>query len=615
MMSSPEDQGVEDLQESEQESLHQSIESHDRLSSNRLLPCETPPEKYPKPTWKPIVLTTSMLISATVFTALCLASVIILGVFHYIGHPFLHARQEYSYFAVRYLPTLVGSISKIWMQSIFLNLGWMAPYIAMSRDNEPLPGPENSIFATYYSGRIALGEVLHNREWLLAGFWFTYTTIALFLPSVKASFLSATPDTNGWVITVTPWATLALIAMYTMQLSLLTATCVKLTGKSFGLLNSVASVADQVNLVAQSNVLDDINGFEWGARWLWREHLQHVRFRLGYWNTTADGQVWYGIGAISDPEATSATERPKAPNDGRVRNVTALFQHPIMIITSTVISSFLTALLGYIMYISSLASTTQLFVNTSSLTLVNIFVRFLPAFFTNYYSLYWINADRWFRRVQVFASMSTPATAEKSLFLEYPYDLPVVVTLNAVKNGHRKVAWFSLLSLSASLLPTLVGGIFTAKPNIQSGFDITIAPTSLIGTFILLALYSLSFPWAWHTHSRRFPMNWLAMGDIIAMCYRSYILNMPAFAYPASDDQRIHMQSRIYLAKAQYAFGTFVGTDGEKHVGFDVASLEVGDGQFKKHVQPLEPEDQRIRGWFAPRRRRPYARVDDGEVA
>lgn len=51
------------------------------------------------------------------------------------------------------------------------------------------------------------------------------------------------------------------------------------------------------------------------------------------------------------------------------------------------------------------------------------------------------------------------------------------------------------------------------------------------------------------------------LDDTSTMCYRSYILRMPAFDYPEADAKKIYMQSKIYLAEENYGYGKFVGTD------------------------------------------------------
>lgn len=505
------------------------------------------------------------------------------------------------------------------MQSILINLAWMTPYIAMHRSGgERPPGSNRSLFAPYYAG-VGLPDIsiiIRDREWLLGYTWIQYILAVQLGQAAKANFLSAIPDETGWTVKVTISSAEILTVMYALQLVGMLVLSIRSSRMSFGLSDNVASVADQINLVAHSNILGGFKGLDWNAKLGMPDCLRHCNFRIGYWSTIASGRTWYGIGTEDNLKLSRVSTNRDASTTGnrKVRHSAILMFHPIGVIIYTTFSTLLTALLGYHIYLWHWRRGIHVYtMPASSFELINIYFRFLPAFFAAQSSIYWAVVDKWFRRAQIFASMRSPCSADKSLFLEYPYDLPVLVTSKALRNKHWKVAWFSAVSLSASFLPTLAGGIFTATLSQDAGnvYDITVAPKSLIATFVLLSIHTLTIPLTWHGGKRRIPRPWLSIGDVVAMCYRSYMLRADAFDYPEPDDRRIHMQSRIHLAKEEYAFGKFVGTDGEEHIGFDIANLRQEDGRVVRHVMPLAPEEQRLAGWFGPRRRRQYSTVDD----
>lgn len=500
------------------------------------------------------------------------------------------------------------------MQAILTNLGWMAPYIAMSRK----PGSKTSLFAPYYSGinLVNLIAAFRDHEWLLLYTWVQYVLAVQLGGALKANFLSTVPDENGWTVQVTISSAKVLTIMYTFQLVGLLVVSIKSSKMSFGLAESVASVADQINLMAHSNILAGFEGLDWDPKLSVSKRLRDCHIRIGYWHTDVSDRLWYGIGT-GDKTVVSGTSTDQgfsARNNRKLTHWMVLTYHPITVMVLTALSSLLTALLGYHIYLWHWKTGVHVYSISGSafpsIDLVNIYFRFLPVYFVSQSIVYWAYVDRWFRKSQIFASMRSPSPAERSLLLEYPYDLPGLVTLKALKNKHWKVAWLSTVSLSASFLPTLVGGIFTALPStsastdVNGAYDITVAPGSLIATFVLLSIHTLTIPLTWHGGKRRAPRPWQSIGDVFAMCYRSYILQADAFDYPAPDDRRIHMQSRIHLSKQQYAFGKFAGIDGEEHIGFDVASLRQEDGRSIRHVEPLSPEEQRLAGWFGPRRRR-----------
>ncbi len=70
------------------------------------------------------------------------------------------------------------------------------------------------------------------------------------------------------------------------------------------------------------------------------------------------------------------------------------------------------------------------------------------------------------------------------------------------------------------------------------------------------------------------------VGDVLSYCYASRILDdlgpnkKPIFSAQDIGDERVYLESRIYLAKKQYQLGMYLGKDGKRHFGFDVALRE-----------------------------------------
>jgi hypothetical protein len=63
----------------------------------------------------------------------------------------------------------------------------------------------------------------------------------------------------------------------------------------------------------------------------------------------------------------------------------------------------------------------------------------------------------------------------------------------------------------------------------------------------------------------------------------------PVFSAQAADEDRIHLESRIHLAKNKYEFGLYLGKDNVRHMGFDVAfrndaGVAVKDDASGQHV-------------------------------
>ena len=65
--------------------------------------------------------------------------------------------------------------------------------------------------------------------------------------------------------------------------------------------------------------------------------------------------------------------------------------------------------------------------------------------------------------------------------------------------------------------------------------------------------------------------------DVLSYCHSSRILDdlapdgKPVFSAQDPDETREHLEARICLAKKKYRFGMYLGRDGNRYMGFDVA--------------------------------------------
>jgi hypothetical protein len=71
----------------------------------------------------------------------------------------------------------------------------------------------------------------------------------------------------------------------------------------------------------------------------------------------------------------------------------------------------------------------------------------------------------------------------------------------------------------------------------------------------------------------------------LSYCYASRIFDdrgpdgKPIFSAQDIGDERIHLESRIHLAKKKYEFGLYLGKDGKRHMGFDVSTRNDENGK------------------------------------
>ena len=205
--------------------------------------------------------------------------------------------------------------------------------------------------------------------------------------------------------------------------------------------------------------------------------------------------------------------------------------------------------------------------------------RGLPALLMSYFSILWIRADIFYRTIQPFAGMQNASPPTFNILLDYPSCPPVLITLKAIKNKHWRVAFFSVLSLLSPIPPIVATGLFISTPT-PIGFTISIEPINFWACFVILIVYLFCLVIVRPTSGYRLPRYAQNLGDVLCYCYASGILDdtgrdgNPVFSVQAKDDCRIHLESRIHLAKREYEFGLYLGKDGKRHVGFDIASRQ-----------------------------------------
>lgn len=227
-------------------------------------------------------------------------------------------------------------------------------------------------------------------------------------------------------------------------------------------------------------------------------------------------------------------------------------------------------------------------VNAFSAT--NFFFAFMPALIAQFFFLCWLSIDYAFRRLQPYANMSDRrgegATASRSLFLDYPYRLPFSCTLAAIMHGDFIVAWFSLVSLCAAALPVLGGGTFMSQFYIASQETrVSVDPEGYYALNAITAIYAFSLPLAiLAARKRRLPHAVTTLGEQFSWLYASRLLGEREWRAQAASKADLHTrllapitqrERQLKGGEGRFAFGRFIGTDGQPHLGID----RVGRGE------------------------------------
>jgi hypothetical protein len=566
-----------------------------------------------------------------------------------------------TYFVFQYLPTLLGMVLLLWLFEIEKAVFRIAPFIALASKTSSTRG--FGAILPLYPSSFALPSLAHLRAGQRAiGVFLIASWLALFtIPLLASSFNVCFRGTPGqWVWLATQGTIWTAIALYIILLAASITLWIFLHRRESGLKWDVRTLADLIVITERSNILDhfadigvDVNKYElWG-------HSTERQDRLGYFNTAYNpNDVFHTLGAPNRPARPySADEsilnekllgqptgysnineaeygRPYSYGSTGTHNTTDLVLQPEN--TDNYLPWFLRtgfafiwvviALLLLLMFLvvsylpatavnSGFAPDLPEAVNRLGFSSSNFLYSFIPSLLGLLCLLIWQPIDLAFRRLQPYASMSSAGgcLAEKSLLLSYTADTPFIVTLKAAVNGHLRVALLSFITLIASLLPILAGGVFWNQFYIsEQRVRVSAHMTAFYPLTFFLCVYALAYTLVFAGHKRALPNRGITLADTISLLHQSRLLNDIAFQAPATktalvtrllsapagernsyhqnvDNEAAVTGSKVSIADSlrgfgraradatttgdaelpRYAYGKYYGRDGKQHVGVD----------------------------------------------
>lgn len=221
-----------------------------------------------------------------------------------------------------------------------------------------------------------------------------------------------------------------------------------------------------------------------------------------------------------------------------------------------------------------------------------ILFRFLPVWILGLFSDLWFNADLFYRATQPLAAIDGASPPRKNILLDYSTSIPILITIKAALNGHWRVALFSLHSLRGNIPPVIAARIFSSNLS-ASGYRLTIQPANFWFCFAVLVIYLFTIPLVRPTPAYRLPRVVVNISDLLSYCYASRILGneilgRPIFSVQERIDEKLHLESKVHLAKQNYRFGFYLGKDGNRHIGFDVTERQnfLGYIELVDNVEP-----------------------------
>lgn len=213
---------------------------------------------------------------------------------------------------------------------------------------------------------------------------------------------------------------------------------------------------------------------------------------------------------------------------------------------------------------------------------------FLPSFLIGIFSFVWLPADNLFRTMQPLAVMDGGGSANETILLEYITDFSPLVVWKAMQYGHWRVAWFTALALFSSAAPIIAGGIFkfTSSKDSQTSTHVFLSRSNFYGSFAIFCTYLISLIFARPPMRFLAPRAIVALPDLISYCYDTELIRSPDFSVQDPTDQEEHLKAKIHLAKRRYEFGLYLGGDGRRHIGFEIAE------KLAKHERLFRPVEK-----------------------
>lgn len=264
---------------------------------------------FPKLDYKPFQLRTWFLTVSILFFAGCFSALAVLLKLSLNKESPFRPRNTYYYFAARYVPTIIGTVTAILWRSILSTLARMTPYISMATDRKGVTGTPalRSIQSQYFPFIHVTQLVKNGHLLLLAGYitnWFvvfltpfksTYITGDLSLSQILDSGTNVLNDTP--TVTVSEVVSYVLLLIYGVLIFMTLTITIRLWSRKTGLKWDPVSLADQMQLCYGSNLLRAFKDSEQKDYKEFREHFNGLQLRLGYWKNS-DGDIRHGIDVV-----------------------------------------------------------------------------------------------------------------------------------------------------------------------------------------------------------------------------------------------------------------------------------------------------------------------------
>lgn len=404
------------------------------------------------------------------------------------------------YFVFEYLPQFFATLVIIWLFVIQSAIQRTLPFALLTKANHyPEQDVLNSVPLYITNFLIPNRSMFRGHEpslrYCAIIFWLTIFTIPLSSSLYQTRFYPSVNNGTFIWTTVQP-VSIVLIFLYTLLIIALILAYLRFSRHSTGLKWDPISLADIFVLVRRTSNLTKPNRTSAKTR----SGGSSRPVSIGYWESSSrPGNIFHGIGAPSGlpahdpekglgqihtntapeaqpPQASTFESWQSANHGGRYHGVPWFLRETYLLLFSLIALALLIAFLvvtylnsqllfGFLPLLPSAIAATAMF---QSFSPSNFLYSFLPALLGTFLPLLWASMDSALRYLEPFAALSNArssggVSADNSLLLSYPSELPLLVSLRALINRHFRLAWISLLALFSWSIPVLAGGIFTAQ--------------------------------------------------------------------------------------------------------------------------------------------------------
>ncbi|KAL9079040.1 MAG: hypothetical protein Q9157_002055 [Trypethelium eluteriae] len=488
------------------------------------------------------------------------------------------------YFVFEYLPTFLGMILLIWLIQIEIAVYRISPFIAMTSDSTYLRcyGPLLSLYPTNF----LLPDFQHFQAGLpIIGIFLLISWLQIFsIPLLASSFdvrYDGNPANGAWRWMAVQGVIWVAIILLIILIAALVALLFYLQRVRTGLKWDPRSIADVVALLERANNLRVYHNSEaFNSPHDFADRLRDRSDRLGYWHTYKQpAYIFYGLGeegasarrytvengqireqepeyASADMDLEAQSKRPISQQplrrsfspvhfrDGSINFAAIRHRHlPWFLHFSSSLLWALTAtilLLAFLIVsfvnrgvLAGFLPDVPVGANSAGFSAPNFLFSFIPAVLGMLCFLLWLPIDLSLRRLQPYAELAKAdgATADKSLLLDYPANLPFLCTLHALINRHWRVAALSFITLLAAIVPILAGGVFWAQfyTNTQS-IRVTAEAKGYYPLCVFLAIYAAGYWLSFAGRNRSLPHESKTVAELISWVYMSRILTDEAFS-------------------------------------------------------------------------------------